>query len=207
MVQRVGFHDGGEEVIGGRQHKWLPGCGCILTAVNYSLSFFVIFWCVANPKTMCDKPVPPEGERSAQVLHRGVCGAHQVWPRYRARGASPGKTRCAEQGFPFQSKWEVPSPPEHASWWQHQGTITRWFVFLWRSGASLVLRMLGKHSTILRLHFLPTASDGWGSGFVPSRLCKLVWSFLWPVHICCLFSWKLSFFVVLFFSGTFLLAL
>lgn len=43
MVQRVGFHDGEEEVIGGRQHKWPPGCGCILTAVNYSLSFFVIF--------------------------------------------------------------------------------------------------------------------------------------------------------------------
>lgn len=122
--------------------------------------FFCDFWCVANPKTMCDKPVPPEGERSAQVLHRGVCGAHQVWPRYRARGASPGKTRCAEQGFPFQSKWEVPSPPEHASWWQHQGTITRWFVFLWRSGASLVLRMLGQHSTILRLHFLPTVTVG-----------------------------------------------
>lgn len=66
-------------------------CNC-WEPFSFSLSNFR---CVNKPKTMCHQPVPAERKRPTQILHWGVRGAHQVWARHSARGASP-----ALQGLP-----------------------------------------------------------------------------------------------------------
>lgn len=137
--------------------QWLPACGYILTAVNYS--FFSVILDVWITQRQCATNQYLRKENDPHRYCTGECAVHtKCGPVTVPEEHLQVRLAALSRAFPPRVNGRCPVPGASGANFPvtAPGHSNSFVWFLWRSGASLALCMLGEHSTILRLHFLPT---------------------------------------------------